>query len=422
MQTECQESTRRCKAGSGKARQYTKRASVQPEQPERQRSDFGIFSWLLALPDVFYILFCMVKKFFLPFLRHWANGWGDLEVDKEIPDAIREAWKKHQQGPEFWGSQVQFPVENVDEKTISSSQQVLHGTVKSPLHAFLPSESAQVPFQVVLPAGEPWAVVVLCPGTADDTYIYRRKFFAEPLLKHGIACILPTMPFYGPRQRKGQKLFYLNTFSDFIVQCYAATMESLALLDWARLRYPKALLGISGMSHGGGTTQTCGVIAQHDLAVVPMLQPTSGANFVTGGLIHDLAIDRLATEGQMSYEDAANKVFESLQSKHDDAAWQGLLPADHKAQHRKCATCVCAAHDAWVTPEWCGKAAADAKVFLDPQARCYWVGGGHLSNFIGARSDLAHLVLEALQRLEREKKPRKLSASFERASHLFMSV
>jgi len=376
-----------------------------PETPEQERLNFGILSWLLGLLDRLYCFPAIAKKYLLPFLRHWTYGWGDMEAVKKLPDVFCEAWKKHEQGPEFWGSQVQFPIENVDSKIASSANQVLHGTFQSPLHAFMPPACAQVPFEVVLPAGEPWAVVVLCAGTADDTYIYRRKAWAEPLLKHGVACILPTNCFYGPRQRKGQKLFFLNTFVDLVIQFHAGVTEGLVLLDWARLRFPKALLGISGMSFGGGTAWICAKLAQHDLAVVPMLAPASGAALASGALIHDLALECLADGGQMSHEEIVKTVIQLCEDRHSvcsfHVAWGRLASAGYKEKRKKCVTCVNAAHDGIVVPESSKKALEDMQRYMDPQTRCHWISGGHITCMVNPRRTV-HFVLEGLQRLERE--------------------
>jgi len=369
-------------------------------QHEHDFSEFGAMSWLKGLPDILYAVPAVLKKHLLPSHRHWTGGWGDLDRAQKMYPEVRVQYEKHCAGPEFFGRQVQFPVEGEDAEHLGKPQ-ILHGELKSPLHAFMPEECSTLPFEVVLPAEEPWAVVILCGGTADEHYFYRRNALAEPLRARGVACILPTMPFYGPRRRKGQKMHYLNTFYDLMVQCWGGGMENIALLDWARLKWPKALLGVAGMSHGAGTAATSAIYACHDLAVTPVLIPTSPAVLATGSLVHDLALDALGAggkPGQASREEVLDILVETLEHALGAEAGGEIVPPK-VGTFTKCVTAVSAYHDSFVLPEWSNKAVDQVKKMLDPDAKHLWISGGHVSSFFIPKK-LVEIIIESFHRLE----------------------
>jgi len=354
--------------------------------------------WLLGLLDAVYVVPSYLKKLCVPSLRHWTDGWGDLTSAKQVYSEARDILKLHAQGPQYYAAHVNIH----NHSSCGEGCTVLKGSFKSPLQACLPEETAMVPFQAVLPPGEPWAVVVICAGTADETFLYRRKALAEPLLLHGVACLLPMMPFYGPRRRRGQRLFYLKTFMDLMLQCYAGASENNLLLDWARVHYPHALLGLVGMSHGAGAAVASAAYAHHDLAVVPLLLPTSPAVLATGSLEHDLALDALGAghcQGAPSWDDVRDVVVDTLESAMGPEAGGEVSPPA-RGVFVRCVVAACAANDRFVLPEWGTKALNRVKETLDPEAELHWVPGGHVSSFLIARWLFIRLVLRGLLRLQ----------------------
>ncbi|CAK0869308.1 unnamed protein product, partial [Prorocentrum cordatum] len=127
----------------------------------------SVTSWLLGLLDTAYGTQAYLKKVFLPCLRHWTDGWGDLTVIEQLYSESRSLLERHARGPQNNAAFV--TVQARSER--AGGRAVLEGIVWSPLHAFLPEEAVRAPFQAWLPRGEPWAVVVLCGGTADETYL-----------------------------------------------------------------------------------------------------------------------------------------------------------------------------------------------------------------------------------------------------------
>lgn len=135
-------------------------------------------------------------------LRFFNDGFGDLDNLERSIDFFRE-WLEAD-GPET--TEI-----NQLSTDFSRRQHTMSGSFSSPVAAFLPAESRDVPFTLLLPrGGPPRAVVLLLPGTADQTFLYRRLMFAPPLLNAGIACLIAQAPFYGERRPAGQVLHYLR--------------------------------------------------------------------------------------------------------------------------------------------------------------------------------------------------------------------
>lgn len=382
-------------------------ASILPRAVPRPTT----LSWLLGLPDVAYGCQAYLKRYMAPSLRHWTGGWGDLTLAKKVFEESKVQIATHNAGPEGFAGLVTLS----EPVAASANLQVLEGSFGSPLKACLPEESVAVPFQAILPPGEPRAVVVICAGTGDESFLYRRKALAEPLAKHGIASLLPMMPFYGPRRRHGQRLFYLTTFCDIMVQCYAGCSENMALLDWARMRWPRALLGITGMSHGAGATFATALFANHNLAVAPLLIPTSPAVLATGSLEHELAFDALgaatlARPTGPSWEEVRAIVVDTLETAVNPINNPELPPHPPRGAHIKCAVVVSALSDSFVLPEWSSTAFERVREKMDPDAELHWVPGGHVSSFAVARWAFTGHILKSFDRLERACKNRSPSA------------
>jgi hypothetical protein len=220
------------------------------------------------------------------------------------------------------------------------------------------------------------------------------------------------MPFYGPRRRKGQHLFYLKSFSDLILQCVCGCAENVTLLDWARVNYPRAVLGVSGMSHGAGATVATACYAHHDLAVIPLLIPTSPAVLATGSLANELAFDALGAntsrEGPTSEEvkDVLVDTLEKELTPYAGGESSLQLEAPPKGKFARCVAAAAAANDSFVLPDWSRLAWTRVRENLDPDAELHWVPGGHCSSFLGARWLFIDIILKCLQRLEKARDDR----------------
>jgi len=355
---------------------------------------------VLGLPDAAYPMQAWLRVQILPSWRQWVQGWGDIDNTNRMMQHFLESVVPQHDTAEL------LPRARLTISCDGSARcrRLLEGELTSPLAEFLPRESRQTKFQVVLPEGQPRAVVVLAQGTADETFIYRRKTVAEPLARHGVACILPMAAYYGPRRPNGQRLWYLRTFCELVNQVYASSSEALVLLDWAHKQFPQALLGMSGMSMGAGVAYTVGAIARYDLAVSPLLACHSASVLASGRLEHELALDALTPcaggPQQTSKEEVKHLVIDTLDAMAAPAV-ASVVENTERKMGRKHLVFLCGADDGFVVPESGIKTFEHARVQIDPEAELHWTPGGHISSYAGARWLFADVILRSLERVAR---------------------
>lgn len=370
----------------------------------------SMVGWALGLLDATVGALGFMKRQVAPRYRHFdRDGWGDLAVDLDHAfKQMKAFYQEHAKGPEHYATSVVLDSNAGDLGEASDAPRILTATFPSPMQACLPEESKRVPFRIVLPQSEPWAVVVICGGTTDETFIYRQKAFAEPLRNHGVASLLPMPPFYGTRRRKGQYMYYMSSLSDMVLQCYAESVEAIALLDWARVRYPKALLGMVGISKGAGVVIGSSGHVHRDVAVVPILMPSSPSVLATGSYVHELSLEALGAslrgEGP-TWTDVRQLLVDTLDSVGSpDCA--GALPLLPRGSYQRCAVCVGAASDGIVSRESTLKAFERLRETQDEHAELQWISGGHSSSIIRAPAGTyVKPVLRSLRRLSEAQKP-----------------
>jgi len=353
----------------------------------------------LGFSDAAYEVQARLRGHILPSYRQWVQGWGDLDNANRMLECFRDVVVPQHDANELLPS-VKL---TMSSNSYSASIRLFEGEFISPLAEFLPAESRTVRFQVVLPEGQPRAVMVMAQGTADETFMYRRKTVAEPLSRRGVACILPMAPYYGHRRAHGQRLWFLRTFGELVTQVYGSCSEALVLLDWAHKQFPQALLGMSGLSMGAGIAYTVGAVARYDLAVSPLLACHSGSVIASGHLKHELALEALipsAGPQDMSKEDVRQLVVDTLDAMAAPAV-ASVVENTWRKLGRKHVNFLCSTDDGLVPPESGIRTFEHARAHVDPEAELHWTPGGHISSCAGARWLFGGVVLRSFKRLAR---------------------
>ncbi|PAV72777.1 hypothetical protein WR25_15284 [Diploscapter pachys] len=228
-----------------------------------------------------------------PFVQLFTDSFGD-------PKCLKELYI-HQRG--IVGNRLttsQINLENVPMKILEDKREknvrIVTGKFKSPYATVCPNHligpNEIVPFKAFLPS-EQKGLCVLLPATGDQTILLREKQIARPLLQHGIATILPEIPFYGNRKPPTQTLSRLKNVSDLFVMGAAIIFEVNYLLQWA---YKEGFwpLGISGTSLGGFMTSLAASNICHPVIALPSLSWTTAAPVYTRGEIAtSIPYDRL---------------------------------------------------------------------------------------------------------------------------------
>ena len=185
--------------------------------------------------------------------RFFTKGWGDLQ---EVQDgrAIMDSFLvEYAQG-------LAPPTMSLgaEHAVFGGSGFCCRGHFPSPLASILPEESKLCELELLVPKDrQPWACVVQFPGTADQSYFFRKMMLAAPLLREGVASVLITPPFYGSRRPKQQILHYIDKVTDFCHQSESLLLEALQVLDWLRMKFPHAHLGCTGIWNINELTCSC---------------------------------------------------------------------------------------------------------------------------------------------------------------------
>jgi dienelactone hydrolase len=108
---------------------------------------------------------------------------------------------------------------------------------------------------------------LILAATAEEGFT-RRRFFAGPLLRRGIAALLLENPYYGKRRPRGQLGPALRTVADQFAMNSATVEEARALLTWLRTEGYQSV-GATGYSQGGMMAAFAGALSPFAMAVIP---------------------------------------------------------------------------------------------------------------------------------------------------------
>jgi hypothetical protein len=209
----------------------------------------------------------------------FADGWGDLKLASELPGII-----------------AAMPEELCDSSTIDLHLQdtisydgvaIQQGRFESPLSLFLPTESKQVHFEVVLPPSckSPPPMVVVLPSTGEHGFSRQRTCLSIPLAKnHSIGSVILEGPFYGQRRPASQRGSKLRTVADLINLSRATIAESRVLLDWLKQR-DFGPLALCGASMGGLHSMMTASVVPFTVGAVSWVGPPGPGPVFTHGLM-----------------------------------------------------------------------------------------------------------------------------------------
>ena len=175
----------------------------------------------------------MAPKFF-------HHGWGDLTVAYDAQETFLQRLEQDDLSTiTLSNDQIKF----TEPTVVSGSKTVTirEGQFESPLAYLLPTESKKSLFYVVEPSSSTSSsssskpkddlYVVMMPATGEQGKRERLQVATELATKYGWKSIIVIAPFYGRRKPKSssQRLFFLNTVSDALVQSIAVVQETTAI-------------------------------------------------------------------------------------------------------------------------------------------------------------------------------------------------
>ena len=328
-----------------------------------------------------------------PFTQHrfFTSGWGDLQTVQDGRALLDSFMLEYAQG--IGSPTMSMGPENI---VLGGLGVCSRGQFPSPWACYLPEESKLCEFELLVPKDQqPWACVVQFPGTADQSYFYRKMMLAAPLLQEGVASVLITPAYYGGRRPKAQNLHYVDKVTDFCHQNASLLLEALQVLDWLRMKFPRAHLGCTGISWGGAMASCMGFLARrHDLAVVPCLPAANPEVLISGALRGEVALDCLEGDG-LHAKEAEDLLRGLLCAMSTEDLQQMDIPG---SVGRKVVLQVSAFYDTFVDKD-ASQLCFRTLRHLDSKAQLRWVASGHASSHVVARWLFTKSILTGLRRL-----------------------
>jgi hypothetical protein len=372
-------------------------------------------SALLGLADHIYpAIPCWMKRR----LRFFNAGWGDEARMDDGVQAFREWVERNGYKDHLASSPISLDI------PLHLAENRVRGSFRSPLAEFLPPESREAQFELLLPeGGQPKAVVVQFGGIGDQTLMFRRIMLARRLLDANIATVLIVAPLYGSRRPAGQRLHYIETVELLLMQTVSLQSEALVILSWLRqVAFPSALLGVSGLSWGGTNAACCGAMWDGPIAIIAICSSPSFDPLLEGALDGDINWDALIASddgddepGLSAASLAADKMTRAkrrLRAKFDYYSFERLVEAAAEGRANgnprtsrvlgapKAALHAGAQHDGFVLLRHSESLHGFMKTFV-PRAKMVYVPGGHVSSFVFAPI-LAKLIPSTFDHLRKE--------------------
>lgn len=301
--------------------------------------------------------------------RPFRHGWGDAGVIDEylqIVDTVP-------------------PVTDIDivaRPARRSGRTVVRDVTFVSPHEGLPEQVRTVHARWLTSDPEPERLVILHPGWNDEDYRSRGRLAAE-LIDRGIASIMPTHPFYGPRRRTAEPGSPVATVSDFCLMGRAAVLEGRALA--AELHRRGHRVGVSGYSMGGNIAGFVAATATVPVAAAPIAATYSpGPVFKDGILRHTVAWEAFGGHTDEAVEQVGSVI---------DAASILHFPAP---PHTAAAVLLAGTKDGFVP-----NATTLALHRHWPGSKMDWVTAGHGTLLWRHRDRMVDAVADAFDRLER---------------------
>lgn len=305
--------------------------------------------------------------------RFFADGWGDRVLcDTMDPVALA-------------GSKIPLVPVALGRARRDHGGFLFEGTFESPEER-LPACSRVARVRMLLPDGDPRAVVVHLAASGDQGFALRLRF-AAPLLARGIGALVLENAFYGSRRPAGQVGPALRSISDLHLMGSATFQEGRALLRWIRDTLGVPLAGVTGFSMGGQMAAMVGAATPFPIAVVPIAATCSPDAALRDGVLRHVAHwAALAAEGE-DVEGARRTLCEHL-ARFSVARLPPPACSD-------AAIVVGTSADGVVPP------AEAIKIAEHWGAELRWLPAGHVSAVLRHQGDMREAIADAVDRLAR---------------------
>mmetsp|Transcript_22083 Transcript_22083/g.54656 ORF Transcript_22083/g.54656 Transcript_22083/m.54656 type:complete len:382 (+) Transcript_22083:125-1270(+) len=216
--------------------------------------------WALGLLDYAFFLVKALLGKNRP--KYFSKGWGDLKSVMEMQtNLLKECEERTSEISSFAGEQIDW-----EQPTREDAVWIQHGKFISPCAALLPEESRFCMFSVVRPCSpketnDSEVYIMMLPATGEmgnSTRLIMAKSLAE---KYGWSSVIITAPFYGRRRPRTQKLFFVDTVSNLLLQSLAIVQEAASLAIFFLSKSKSSTVCFSGFSWGGAMSSVSSAVA-----------------------------------------------------------------------------------------------------------------------------------------------------------------
>jgi dienelactone hydrolase len=305
--------------------------------------------------------------------RFFADGWGDRSLCETIdPVALARA---------------RIPLLPVSLRRPKKAHGgfLFEGTFESP-EARLPECSRRARIRMLLPDGDPRAVVVHLAASGDQGFALRLRF-AAPLLARGIGAVVLENALYGSRRPPDQVGPAVRSISNLHLMGSATFLEGRALLRWIRDTLGVPLAGVTGFSMGGQFAAMVAASVPFPVAVVPIAAPCSPDSALRDGVLRHVAHwGALAATGEDG--EAARRALCAHLARFSVTS----LPPP---AYTDAAIVVGASGDGVVPPS------ESRRIAEHWGAELRWLDAGHVTAVLRRQGDMREAIADAVDRLGR---------------------
>ncbi|MCA9598645.1 MAG: alpha/beta hydrolase family protein [Myxococcales bacterium] len=313
----------------------------------------------------------------LPRIKLYRSGFGDRTRLGRWVDEIAE-----------YDRDVELP----ELSELLGQRERVHGLLRrrrlrfaSPAARRLPRESAFIEAELLSPVRHaPRGACVLLAATGEEGFARRRRF-AAPLVRAGIAVLSLENPFYGSRRPRGQIGPVLRTVEEQFAMNLSTVDEARALLAWLQ-RQGHSRLGVSGYSQGGMMAAFVGALSNAPVACVPRgAGDRARAVFMESALSRSVDWAALARDAGSAAEARA----------HFDRCLEPVRLSRHVAPlSPRSAIVVAARHDGFVPA-----AESEALHAHWPGSELRMLESGHVTAALFQAREHRHAIVDAFERL-----------------------
>lgn len=323
--------------------------------------------------------------------RFFRLGWGSLD-DAEL------AQKQLEESIENPSTADLLPSIERNElsRIIYNKFTTQSASFLSPFANFLPEGCKRCHFTLVEPNPEKSndVVVLMLPATGEQWSHSRLRMAKSLVSKNNWTCAIITAPFYGERRPPTQKLHYIETVSDFLLQSLSIIRETAALGSFyiSQGKY----VCVTGFSWGAAMTACSSALmllltGKGDrIACVPYVGSATPAVLVDGILEEDIEWEILKKSPTETREETKIKLFNVLYKTQLSSLCEFIDKKKEKLTMIKSIQANAMKHDHFITPRFSQEMFDELKKMSDYNENekkssnivFRWLAGGHVIAFL----------------------------------------